>query len=441
MCFFMEKISDYSFEIAKDEKDLSVMTITLDKESYEKNLNDIVEEYRPRIDIKGFRKGKAPKEMILKQHGEALEYEMQEKIIQESWQKISEEKNISILELPSVRSMDKKDDGLHLVLEYYSMPEFALPDYSGVKLEKDIYDISDKVIDEVYVMEMKRYSPFVESVDGVVEIGDKVTVDINFEKEEYKKYNKEVPLFATDSEDEIYYSQEILGLKNGDTKTIKTIVGEESASLILTVKKIEKPDVKDDTKDEDKAAMKEDLKNRLTSNAEKKSDNDLSVALIEAVIDNVGFDVPKGFLEQRIEASISQFDEKLKQQNMTVEEYTASLNKKMSDFKSEEADEIKKSLIRDIVFQKLLEEKKDEITVDEASMNQYAEQMYQYYNHMGLNKRSKDEQRRVINSIMNEAQNRFSFEAVIDYLKKTVTITDKPSVEYKAEYNDHRYGY
>ncbi len=437
----MEKISDYSFEIAKDDKDLSALTVVLDSESYKKNLDNLVEEYRPRIDIKGFRKGKAPKEMILRQHGEALEYEMQEKVIQEAWQKISEEKNISVLEMPNVRSMDKKDDGLHLVLEYYAMPEFVLPDYSGVKLEKDVYDVSDKVVDEAYVMEMKRYSPFVESSDGVVEIGDKVTVDVSFEKDEYKKYNKEVPLFATDSKDEIYYSQEIIGMKNGDTKTVKTFVGEESANVVITVKKIEKPDLKDDTKNEDKAKAKEDLKGSLKANAERKADNDLNVALIEAIVAGVKFDMPKGFLEHRIETSINQFDEKLHQQNMTVEEYTASLNKKMSDFKAEEAEEIKKSLIRDIVFQKLIEEKKDEITVDEAAMNQYAEQMYQYYNHMGLNKRSKDEQRRVVNSIMNDAQNRFSFEAVIDYLKKTVSITDKPSVEYKAEFNDHRYGY
>ncbi len=437
----MEKISNYSFEIVKDEKDLSVMSIVVDNEAYQKSLDDIVEEYRPRIDIKGFRKGKAPKEIILKQHGEALEYEMQEKIIQESWQKISEEKNLNVLELPNLKSVDKKDDGLHLVLEYYSMPEFDLPDYSKIKLERDVYDISDKSIDEAYIMEMKKYSPFIESTDGVVELGDKVTIDIDFEKEEYKKYNKEVPLFATDSEDEIYYSQEIVGMKNGGAKTIKTFVGEDAASLTITVKKIEKPDLKDDTKEEDKTKAKEDLKGSLQANAERKADNDLNTALIDAVVGGMKFDIPKGYLEKKIESSIIQFEERLKQQNMTVEEYTASLNKKMSEFKKEESEEIKKSITRDIVFQKLLEDKKEEITVDEAAMNQYAEQMYQYYNHMGLNKQSKDEQRRVINSIMNEAQNRFSFEAVIEYLKKIVTITDKSAVEYKSEFNDHRYGY
>ncbi len=437
----MEKIGNYSFEITKDEKDLSVISVVVDNEAYQKSLDDIVEEYRPRIDIKGFRKGKSPKEIILKHHGEALEYEMQEKIVQDSWQSISEEKKLSVLELPNLKSVEKKDGGLSFVLEYYSMPEFELPDYSNLKLEKDTYSVSDKAIDEAYTMEMKKYSPFVEVADGVVEIGDKVTIDINFEKEEYKKYNKEVPLFATDSKDEIYYSQEVLGMKNGDKKTVKTFVGEESADVVLIVKKVEKPDVKDDTKAEDKEAAKKDLKGSLEANAERKADNDLNVALIEAVIDGVKFDIPKGFLERRIEVSLKQFDEKLHQQNMSIEEYTASLNKKMSDFKSEEAKEIEKSLVRDIVFQKLLEDKKDEITIDETAMNQYAEQMYQYYSHMGLNKQSKEEQRRVVNSIMNEAQNRFSFDAVIEYLKKTATITDKPAVEFKAEFNDHRYGY
>lgn len=437
----MGKIGNYSFEITKDEKDLSIMNVVVDNEAYKKSLDDIIEEYRPRIDIKGFRKGKAPKEMILKQYGESFEYEIQEKLVQDSWQGIAEEKNISVLELPNLKNVEKKDDGIHFVLEYYSMPEFTLPDYSAVKVEKDVYDISDKALDEAYAMEIKKYSQFVEASDGVVEIGDKVTIALDFEKEEYKKYNKELPLFATDSKDEIYYSQEILGMKNGDTKTIKTFVGEEEASLTLTVKKVEKADMKDDTKDEDKAAAKEDLKSRLQANAERKSDNDLAVAVIEAVVSNVSFDVPKGYLERRIETSIKQFSDRLNQQGMTIEEYTASMNRKMSDFNAEEAEEIKKAVVRDVVFQKLLEEKKDEVSVDENAVAQYAQQMYQYYSQMGLNKQSKDEQRRFANDIMNEAHNRFTFEAIIEYLKKTMSVTNKPSVEYKAEYNDHRYGY
>ena len=437
----MENINNYSFDVSEDDKNLSTMKLIIDNETYQKRLDDIVEEYKPRMDIKGFRKGKAPKEIILKQYGESLEHEMQEKMIQESWDTISKEKKVETLSMPNLTNLKKEDDGLHISFEYYKLPDFTLPDFTQIKVEKNIYEVSDKTLAEAYKLEIKKYSQFVEDNAATIEIGYKVTIDINFEKEEYKKYNKEVPVLASDSKEDIYYSTQILGMKIDETKTVTTFVAEDSATVVLTIKKIEKPDMKDDTKEEDKSVMKEELKKKITENATKKSDNDLTLSIIDSIVSNATINIPEGYLEMKIEDSVKKFDESLKQQNMSIEEYTASLNKKMSEFRKEESEEVKKSIIRDIIFQKVLDEKKDEVSIDEAGMNQYAEQMYQYYNYMGLNKRPKDEQSRIVNSIMNDAQNRFASEAVIEYLKKIVSITEKTSVEYKAEMEDYKYGY
>ncbi len=197
----------------------------------------------------------------------------------------------------------------------------------------------------------------------------------------------------------------------------------------------------DDSKEEDTSVMKEELKKRLEQTAERKADNDLTTAIIDLVSSSISVDIPQGYFESRVEDAEKRFDENLKRQNMNLEEYTASINKKTSEFKKEESDEVRKSIINNMIFQKILDEKKDEVSIDEASMNQYAEQMYQYYMQMGLNKRPKDEQRRVVNNIMNEAQNRFASEAVIAYLKKTIAVTDKDAVDFKPEMNNYNYGY
>ncbi len=255
----MENLNNYSFEISTDDKGLSTMTVKVDNDNYQKELDKILEKYKPSIEVKGFRKGKAPKEMILKQYGPSLEQEMQEGLIQSAWEDISKEKKIESMQMPNLTKMEKESDVFCMVFEYYNTPEFSLPDFASMQAQKDKYNITDSVVDEAYTMEIKKYSQFVEDNEATIEIGYKVTVDINFEKDEYKKYNKEIPMMASDSKEDIYYASQIVGMKNGESKTISIFVGEEQSNVTLTIKKIEKPDMVDDSKEEDTSVMKEEL--------------------------------------------------------------------------------------------------------------------------------------------------------------------------------------
>lgn len=436
----MEK--KFACEITKDDKDLSRMSITVDKEIYKNKLIEIVEEYKPRIDIKGFRKGKAPTEIILKQYGPSLEAEMQEKLMQDAWEEISKEKNILTLGMPNLSKMEKENDTLSIVFEYYELPEMTLPDFASQKLEKDVYEITDKTVDEAYDAEIKRYSHFIEKPDGAeVAIGDKVSASVKFDKEEYSKMNKDIPLVATDDKDDILYSREVVGMKKGDTKKISTFVGDEKTDVVITVNKIEMPDLKDDTTDEEKTKMKEELKKKLPENAKAKAEQALSEKVVDALIENIKVEIPIGYLEKRIEDTVNHLKQDLAQRNSSMEEYTAQINKKLSDFMKEEEENVRKIIIRDMAFQKILDEKKDEVQIDEDAMKNYAEQMYQYYNYMGLNRRPKDEQKKIVNDILNSAQNRFAAEAVIDYLKKAMSVSEKSPVQYAVNQADAQYSY
>ena len=67
--------------------------------------------------------------------------------------------------------------------------------------------------------------------------------------------------------------------------------------------------------------------------------------------------------------------------------------------------------------------------------------MYQYQQYMGLSKRPKEEQQKVINYIMRDAQSRATSEAILDYVKEHVKITEKDAGKFEANENDIWAGY
>ena len=79
----METIDGLSFNISKDDNDMNTLEVIVSEEVYKKEIDKQVEEYKPKVVIKGFRVGHAPKEIILARYKEALENSASEALIEE----------------------------------------------------------------------------------------------------------------------------------------------------------------------------------------------------------------------------------------------------------------------------------------------------------------------------------------------------------------------
>ena len=66
-------IKDLNFETSTDDKDLVTLKLTISKDAYNKELEKQIEYYKPRVNVKGFRVGHAPNNIILSRYREALE--------------------------------------------------------------------------------------------------------------------------------------------------------------------------------------------------------------------------------------------------------------------------------------------------------------------------------------------------------------------------------
>ena len=432
---------DLQFETSKDEKDLITLKASVSKDAYNSELQKQIEYYKPKVNIKGFRVGHAPNDIVYSRYKDALEGATNEILIEEVWNTYSDEKNAKSLGTPKLSNMENKDDGLHLTYEYYPIPEFDLPDLASIVVEKDKYEVDDNVVEEAYKLSLQRFSQYAES-DLKSEIGDRVYVKIEFDDDKYKKYNKELTVVAKDGENESVFSKNAIGIKKGDKKLITTYIDGREATLIMEILKVEKPDMKDDSKEEDRNKVKESLKEHLIKRAEERANyNLINKTLFDKLLETVNMEIPKGYYEEELKRALDDFDKSIANNGMSKTEFLISVAKTEDAIKKEYEENVRKQITFDLIMAKLADIHKDSININEDKAKEYANRMYQYQNYLGLTKRPKEEQQNIINYIMRDAQNRATSEAILEYIKEHVQINEKDSGKFVPEESDIWAGY
>ena len=432
---------DLQFETSKDEKDLITLKASVSKDAYNSELQKQIEYYKPKVNIKGFRVGHAPNDIVYSRYRDALEGATNEILIEEVWNTYSDEKNAKSMGTPKLSNMENKDDGLHLTYEYYPIPEFDLPNLASIVVEKDKYEVDDSVVEEAYKLSLQRFSQYAES-DLKSEIGDRVYIKIEFDDDKYKKYNKELTVAARDGENESVFSKNSIGVKKSDKKLITTYVDGRETTLIMEILKVEKPDMKDDSKEEDRNKVKESLKEHLIKRAEERANYNLvNKTLFDKLLGTVNMEIPKGYYEEELKRALEDFEQSVANNGMSKTEFLISVAKTEDMIKKEYEENVKKQITFDLIMAKLADTYKDSININEDKAKEYANRMYQYQSYLGLTKRPKEEQQNIINYIMRDAQNRATSEAILEYIKEHVQINEKDSGKFVPEENDIWAGY
>src|SRR5688500_15564957 len=97
-----------------------------------------------RVQLKGFRKGKTPLNLIKKLYGEQLEGEVVESVVQEEFNKAMRERELRPIGPPSITKLDKNPEGgLDVTIAYEVLPEFELGTYRGLTARRYVHNVTD----------------------------------------------------------------------------------------------------------------------------------------------------------------------------------------------------------------------------------------------------------------------------------------------------------
>lgn len=372
-----------SIKIEKtDKKDEVKLEFTIEAAKFDEAMKKVYAKSAKYFNIPGFRKGKAPMNIVEKYYGDEIFYEDTfNEVVPVVYEKELKENNIEAVSRPDidVKQIGKGQD-LIFTAVVQTKPEVKLGKYKGIEIKKVEYNVSDHDIDHELGHMQEKNARLVSVEDRAVESGD-ITV-IDFEGfvdgkafEGGKAENHELTIgsntFIPGFEDQI------IGMKIDEEKDIQVKFPEEYFSEELKgkdatfkvklheIKKKELPELDDefakdvsefDTLKELKASIKE----KLEEENKKKAKYETEDAAVKAVCDNVEIEIPSGMIETEIDNMTQEIEQRLAYQGMKLEHYLQMIGKSVEEFRKEYEEQAKTSVKNRLVLEAIIKEEKIE---------------------------------------------------------------------------------
>ena len=358
---------------------------TLTYEELQPHFEEALANYRKKANIPGFRKGKAPLNMIKKLYGDSLEYSALENIAEKTLQNYIKENKIRMAGIASLTDMDyKPKEKMTFKVEFEYFPEIVIENYKGLDLTNTKYIIKDDAIeDEIHHLLFDRAT---KEIDGQVFDKDyTVTVDVN-EVDEAGNIivgttEKDVSIYVGDEHLDKNLFKALQGIKEGEEKRVQMKSKDyKMVNYLVKANKIEKlvyPEINEEflkrITGKDEVKTREDLKDffkkQMESSYETHSRNELEQNLITEIIRINDCKLPDAFVDNVLS---NEFEES-KKENPQYAQYL-----KEEDFKNKRKSDtvfyLKWHMIKDKIFEL------ENIEVTDEDIAKLAEKNAKMYN-------------------------------------------------------------
>lgn len=409
--------------------------------------NDLKEEFetalraqRSRTNLKGFRKGKVPINVVKKLYGKALAYGVAEKSIQETYESsIMKPAELDVLGRPKITTLDYEMDGdLFAVVRFGVRPEVELADLTGEKISKLVHEVTDEDVEKELEAFLEQKADFVDS-DLPVRPDDLVVVDLQQIDEDDNpipgRKQEGLSFLLSDERVKDAFRDAVVGAKIGDTVTVDmshshddgTEHTDRYSATINEVKERILPEltdelVKETTSDkfETVDAFKAELRNEIEKSFGKQSRELLEGMIVERLLELNEVAVPDSVVELYLDS----FVEDVKRQGKG--EFPDGFDEEA--FRSEmSGDAVRQGrwmLIRDHIIEKngieVTDEQVDAHVLAEAGLEGVDPQMIlQYY--------------RNIPGLIDRTRQRVVSEQVFDYLITQFEVVEKDRDAFQEE--------
>jgi len=211
--------------IRMQEKNLSVYECTFDKSEVLEAEEDAIKKVADRVEVPGFRKGKAPKFLIRTRYPETIKSEILEILWQKAVREIDDDENLFLP--PILEDFEIEDDGATLVLQVHRKPEVVLKPFEEFELKKlDKPSILESYVDR-RLKELQEFHAILEPKDGPAEYGDMVRVKMTVMTSGKTIMDEKSSEYVLYKEDDRPVVTELIGKKAGDVVEFDRDFGNE----------------------------------------------------------------------------------------------------------------------------------------------------------------------------------------------------------------------
>ena len=371
------------------EKSTVKVTMQFDGEEWKAAQTKAYMKSRGRFAINGFRKGKAPKNVIENVYGKGVFYEDALNILfSENYPNVVEkmEKKYTIVGDPDV-SIDKlEDEAVTLVAIVPVKPEVKISSYTGMKIRKYAYTVTDEEVEAEIVRVQERNARKIEVTDRPAQNGDTVNIDfvgtvdgVKFEGGEAEGFD----LTLGSGQFIPGFEDQVVGMNIGETKDVNVTFPENYQAEALAGKPAvfavkvnaiqgkELPEVTDEfikeaTGSETIEEYKAKARERLEKQAANKANDATENSILEAIAANTEVEIPQAMIEREIDGLVQKFEYQLMYQGLKLQDYLDFLKISKADFRKNYEEQAKKNVTNQLIISHIIEAEKIEATDEEV---------------------------------------------------------------------------
>ncbi|GAB6155646.1 trigger factor [Desulfosporosinus burensis] len=376
-----------SVSVEKLEKNFVTLEVTVESEKFVSAVNQAAKNLAKKVNVPGFRKGKAPRRMVEAHVGkEALYDEALDHLIGPAYASAVMESGIDPVDRPEV-DLVQIEEGKDLIFKAKVMvkPEVELGVYTGLQIEQDAASITEEQVMEALLSKQQQHARLVTLEEGKVENDDTVSID-------FEGFVDGVPFVGGKAEDyELVigsgtfipgFEEGLIGTEIGEPVDVNVTFPAEYHSTELagkdavfktSVKKIQRKELsalddefaKDVSEFETLDELKADLQNKLMKTTELRIKDEHLKKILAKVVDNASVEIPEVMITERIKVMVEDLNRNLAQQGMTIEQYYQYTNTTEEVMKERLRPQAAESVKMDLVLETIAKVEGIEVSEDE----------------------------------------------------------------------------
>ena len=376
------------YNVTPAEKSTVKIEITFTPEEFAAANDKAYVRNRGKFTVNGFRKGKAPKHVLEMYYGKGLFYEdALNDLFNDNYPEIltAEKENFMPVGDPALSVEEISEEKVVLVAVTPVKPDVEIEKYTGMKIEKYEYTVTDADVEKDIEQTRERFAESVEVTDRPAQLGDVANIDF-VGKTDGKEFEggsaKGFDLTLGSGQFIAGFEDQVAGMNIGETKDIGVTFPEnyqaeelkgKPAVFTVTLNKLtgkNLPALDDefakklgsDTVDAYKAKVRE----RLEKNAASRALNDTENSIITEIAKVSKAEIPEAMVEKQEEYSMQRMEYSLMYQGIRLDDYLKYVGQTRDEYKKNFEEEARRAVLHQLIVEKLIKELAIEATQEEV---------------------------------------------------------------------------
>lgn len=386
-------------KVDKQENSKVVLEFTMDKETFEKELDKAFHKNAKYFKVPGFRNGKVPRNVVEKVYGEGVLYEtVIEDNVDDEYRKAVEDNKLEVVSKPEldVKQIGKGKNLIYTVTLFVK-PEATVKKYKGLEVKKIDSKVSKKEVDAAIESDRQKNARVVSVDDRDLQKDDISTIDfegfvdgVAFEGGKAENFELTIGSgqFIPGFEDQL------IGMKIGEEREINVTFPKEYHAenlagkpamfkvKLISIKSKILPELDDEfAKDvsefETLADYRKDVEKKVKKQKEESAKNQKEIAVIDKLVENTEVVIPESMIDDEVESMSNQFASNLAYQGLDLKTYCMYMNTTEEEFKKNLRPEAEKNVKLKLALDAI--EKLEEIKVEAKEIDEKIDELKKQY--------------------------------------------------------------